>query len=203
MYFLMEGTPFIYQGQEIGMTNCSFSAIDEIKDINEKNRYKILLDEGVSKSTSIKLIAKTTRDNARTPMQWSRAIYAGFSKTKPWLKVNPNYETINVEQQVAQTDSILNYYRQLIQLRKKYRCLLFGQYKLILADHPQIYAYIRQLRQQKMVIITNLTDHAALYEDADFYLKYEQLCLSNLPVAPHKDSHKLKLKPYESRIYLI
>lgn len=203
MYFLMEGTPFIYQGQEIGMTNCAFATISDINDVNEKNRYKILLEEGITKSQAIKLVAKTTRDNARTPMQWSNAAHAGFSESEPWIKVNPNYMQINVEQQLTQTDSILHYYRQLIQLRKQKQTLLFGQYQLILPDDPQIYAYIRQLKHEKIVVITNLTQKSAVYEYVDFDVKYNQLCLANIPVEPHRDSHKIKLKPYESRVYVI
>lgn len=203
IYFLMEGTPFIYQGQEIGMTNSTFATISDINDVNEKNRYKILLEEGVTKLQATKLVAKTTRDNARTPMQWSNAAHAGFSESEPWIKVNPNYVQINVEQQLTQTDSILNYYRQLIQLRKQKQTLLFGQYQLILPDHPQIYAYIRQLKHEKIVVITNLTQKSAVYEYADFDVKYNQLCLANISVDPHRDSHKIKLKPYESRVYVI
>lgn len=203
MYFLMEGTPFIYQGQEIGMTNCTFSTIDEIKDINERNRYKILGEEGISHKKRMALITKTTRDNARTPMQWNNNVNAGFTHFLPWIKINPNYVSINVEQQKNQPDSVLHYYRQLIQLRKNYRCLLFGHYTLILPDHPQIYAYTRKLLKQQIIVIVNLSNKMALYAHDQYCLKHDQLCLSNLTVNYHEETYQVKLTPYESRIYLL
>src|SRR5690625_4667190 len=118
MYFLMQGTPFIYQGQEIGMTNVQFDSIDDYNDVAIKNLYKEELKAGKSHEEVMKIIWKNGRDNSRTPMQWNANQYAGFTTGTPWLKVNPNFTEINVERELANPDSIYHYYKKLIDLRR-------------------------------------------------------------------------------------
>ena len=203
MYFLMQGTPFIYQGQEIGMTNTKFSSIEDFDDVWSKNRYHSMKKEGMTDEAILGWLSLTSRDNARTPMQWDATTNAGFSTEKPWLKVNPNYTTINVQQQEAQPDSVLNFYRQMIRLRKAESALVYGNYELLMADDPQIYAYTRTLNSQKVVIICNMSDLEALYHHEEFKLYHDHLWLNNYAVLPHTAVNRLLLQPYEVRVYRV
>ncbi|AOV15630.1 glycoside hydrolase family 13 protein [Klebsiella pneumoniae] len=203
MYFLMQGTPFIYQGQEIGMTNTSFSSLDDFNDVSAKNLYRKMKKEGFSDRTIIDLLSLTSRDNSRTPMQWDNSTNAGFSTAAPWIKVNPNYITINVRQQQEQPDSILNFYRRMIQLRKDEKVLVYGDYGLLMAEDPQIYAYTRSLEGQHAVIICNMSASEAQYRQQDILLEHHNLRLNNYPVPPHEPTSQFKLKPYETRTYLV
>ncbi len=121
MYFFLQGTPFIYQGQEIGMTNMPFTAIEQIDAVDSRRLYNQLLEEGKSPEEAIDIVADTTRDNSRTPMQWGSEKYAGFSTNEPWLMVNPNYHTLNVEEQENDPSSILSFYKQMIRIRRESR----------------------------------------------------------------------------------
>lgn len=203
LYFLLQGTPFIYQGQEIGMTNCPFNHIDELNDISDKNRYRLLLAAGYSAKQAIAQIAKLSRDNARTPMQWDNSAYAGFSTQQPWLKVNPNYVTLNVAEQMADPHSIFNYYRQLIALRASHSLFIEGAYRLILAEHRQIYAYLRYRRGEQVLILVNLSAKLARYSYPNLPLCHGQLYLTNYPVAYHDPLIQLTLRPFEARIYRV
>ncbi|MBO2916083.1 glucohydrolase, partial [Enterobacter sichuanensis] len=193
MYFLMQGTPFIYQGQEIGMTNTSFSSLDDFNDVSAKNLYRKMKKEGFSDRTIIDLLSLTSRDNSRTPMQWDNSTNAGFSTAAPWIKVNPNYITINVRQQQEQPDSILNFYRRMIQLRKDEKVLVYGDYGLLMAEDPQIYAYTRSLEGQHAVIICNMSASEAQYRQQDILLEHHNLRLNNYPVPPHEPTSQFKL----------
>ncbi|SSH62681.1 glycoside hydrolase family 13 protein [Klebsiella quasipneumoniae] len=203
MYFLMQGTPFIYQGQEIGMTNTSFSSLDDFNDVSAKNLYRKMKKEGFSDHTIIDLLSLTSRDNSRTPMQWDNSTNAGFSTAAPWIKVNPNYITINVRQQQEQPDSILNFYRRMIQLRKDEKVLVYGDYELLMAEDPQIYAYTRSLEGRHAVIICNMSASEAQYRQQDILLEHHNLRLNNYQVPPHEPTSQLRLSPYETRVYLV
>jgi alpha-glucosidase len=135
-------------------------------------------------------------------MQWNSSLNAGFSTGKPWLKVNPNYLKINVESQEKDPDSILNFYKKMISLKKQNPLFIYGTYDLILEEDEQIYAYTRTLNKEKAVIICNLTEKEAIYDYNDIELFYEELILNNYPVKEHKKTTKLILNPYETRIYL-
>ena len=137
MYFLMKGTPFIYQGQEIGMTNVKFSAIDDYRDIAIKQIYKEELAKGTSHDEIMKIIWKNGRDNARTPMQWSGEENGGFTIGKPWIGSNDNYPSINIKDSIDNENSILHYYKKLISLRKSYPVLIYGEYEPILQKHKE------------------------------------------------------------------
>jgi alpha-glucosidase len=201
MYFFMQGTPFIYQGQEIGMTNIKFKSIEEYKDIRTKNMYKIKIEEGISHEDIMKEVWETSRDNSRTPMQWDESENSGFTTGKPWIGVNPNYKEINVLNQKNDSNSILNFYKKMISIKKENNIFTYGVYNLILEEHKQIYAYTRILNNEKAVIICNLTDSEANYKYNNIKLSYNNLILSNYNVKQHNNITSFVLRPYEARIY--
>lgn len=201
MYFLMQGTPFIYQGQEIGMTNTTFEKAEDFNDVSAKNTFTIKRKQGISDAEIIKELTPASRDNARTPMQWNSSANAGFSTGTPWLKVNPNFKQINVQVQHEQKDSVLNYYRQLIRIRKADPIWVYGSYTPVLNEHEQIYAYTRTLDGKKALVIANMTGKEASYNFAAIPLSSQDLVLSNYPVAQHEGVTSLTLKPFEARVY--
>ena len=201
MYFMQQGTPFIYQGQEIGMTNVKYENINEYDDIKSVNIYKEMIGNGVDENNALKHLWAISRDNARTPMQWNSSENGGFSKNKPWIKINPNYKKINVEEQLNDKESILNFYKKMIKIRKENEGLIYGEYKLILEDNESIYSYIREFENEKFIVITNLTDKSAEYSYNNEVLKYENLLISNYNVKSHENINNILLKPYEARLY--
>jgi len=201
MYFLMQGTPFIYQGQEIGMTNLRFDGIEDFNCVFARNDFSIQQAKGVPVEEIIAALAVTARDNSRTPMQWDASPNAGFTAGAPWIKVNPNYPDINVAQQEVDPDSVLSYYRRLITLRKREPVLVHGRYGLLMEADPQIYAYTRTLDGQQIVVITNLSGDEADYHHPGIGLPHGGLLLANYPVAPHALSDRARLRPYEARVY--
>jgi alpha-glucosidase len=202
LYFLMQGTPFIYQGQEIGMTNVKFDSIDDYDDVAIKNLYKSEREEGKSHEEIMEVIWKTGRDNSRTPMQWNSEENAGFTTGKPWLKLNPNYKEINVEQAIADPNSIYDYYKNLIQLRKENNVLIYGSYDLILEDHQSVYAYTRTLDDEIAVIITNLfSEETSFTMPSSLRDQSKELLISNYEVTPEEGRNEIVLKPYEARVY--
>lgn len=203
MYFMQKGTPFIYQGQEIGMTNVRFDSIEKYNDVKSINIYEEKINEGVSVNEALKAVASISRDNARTPMQWDSTNYAGFSENTPWIDVNENYKSINVESQLANENSVLNFYKKLIKIRKENTSLIYGRYDMILEEDEKIYAYTRTLDNDKYVVIVNLSDEEALYKYDDLDLIYENLMLANYKVREHGILKELVLKPYEARLYKV
>ncbi|WP_443089819.1 alpha-glucosidase [Zoogloea sp.] len=203
VYFLLQGTPFIYQGQEIGMTNTVFGGIADFDDVLARNRWQERTAAGEDEAAVLADLALTARDNARTPMQWSAAPGAGFTTGRPWLAPNPNHVRINVAAQQADPDSVLNYYRRLIALRKAERGLVEGAYHPLMASHRQIYAYCRGEGAGRLVVIVNLGPRPARYCHAGLLLAHDGLLLANLPVAPHAPRDTLSLRPYEARVYRV
>ena len=162
---MMQGTPYIYQGEELGMTNIYFDSIDDYKDIECIDNYRELTESGlISKEDMIRYLGLRGRDNARTPMQWSDSPNAGFTVGTPWIKVNPNYKEINAESQISDKSSVFHYYKKLIQLRKEYDIIIDGHYNLLLPEDERIFAYERILGGQKLLVICNFT-------------RYWQVCL--------------------------
>lgn len=155
----MQGTPFIYQGEEIGMTNPVFE-LDDYVDIELKGNYDYFVKEQqtISEKDFLDAVHKVSRDNARTPMQWNGEKNAGFSEVEPWFKVNPNYKEINVENDLQSKKSIFNYYKKLIDLRHRETILKNGSYELLLPNHPSLFAYERQLEDEVWLIVANLSD---------------------------------------------
>ena len=203
LYFMHKGTPFIYQGQEIGMTNVKFNDINEYDDIRSINEYNQLINQGMSPKDALEHIWNTSRDNTRTPMQWDDSLNAGFSKSNPWIHVNPNYKYINVKEQLEDDDSILNFYKKMIKVKKSSECLIYGKYNLILEDDTNIFAYERILNDEKFLVICNLKSESSNYKYEKLTLKYENLILSNYNVDAHKDLNNFELKPWEARLYKI
>ncbi|CRK82011.1 glycoside hydrolase family 13 protein [Neobacillus massiliamazoniensis] len=202
MYFLMQGTPFIYQGQEIGMTNVQFNSIDDYDDVSAKNMYHLKRAAGVSHNEIMEIIWASGRDNSRTPMQWSSEENAGFTSGKPWLKLNPNYMEINVRVQQNDASSILNFYKKMIQLKKANEVFTYGTYDLLLKDDPQIFAYTRTFESEKVLVVANLSvQPAELKMGQEETLRYNQLLLQNYEVPMHEPLKQVSLKPYETRVY--
>ncbi|MFV0560715.1 MAG: glycoside hydrolase family 13 protein [Enterococcus sp.] len=154
-YFFLRGTPFIYQGQELGMTNFPFSSIEEFDTTDAKHAYQEYLNQGLSSEEALKRTSNWSRDHSRTPMQWEPT--GGFSSGEPWMKINPNTESINVTDEQADQNSLLNYYKKLIQLRKTVSVLTDGRYQLALPDHPSVWAYTRTNETHEVYVLTNLS----------------------------------------------
>lgn len=203
MYFMQKGTPFIYQGQEIGMTNVKFNSIEDYDDIKGINIYKEQIENGASEEEAMEALWKVSRDNARTPMQWSSSENAGFSSGTPWIKINPNYKDINVEAEAKDENSIFNFYKKMIDIKKNNQCLIYGKYELILEEDKNIYAYTRTLEDEKFIIICNLTNEEIEYSYENLDLNHKKLLLSNYQVKSHEILTSFKLKPWESRLYKI
>ena len=173
MYFMQMGTPFIYQGQEIGMTNADYTSIDDFDDVATIYNYKERIEHGMSEEESLAIVKATTRDNARTPMQWNSEYNGGFTTGTPWMKVNKNYKKINVEDELKDDDSILNFYKDMIKIRKENRTLIYGKYKLLLEDDDKTYAYTRTLNNEKYIIITNMSEENVKFDYDEEKLKYK------------------------------
>ncbi|MGP4068538.1 glycoside hydrolase family 13 protein [Halobacillus sp. B29] len=202
MYFLMQGTPFIYQGQEIGMTNVAFPSLEDYDDVAAKNLYKKKKAQGASHKEIMEILWSTSRDNSRTPMQWNDQPKAGFTSGTPWIKINPNYKEINVKDQLGRSDSVLNYYKQMISLKKQYPLFTYGIYDLLLEEDTQIYAYTRILENKVALIITNLTSDEADFE-SNYALSSDHLILSNYDTESHEDITSFTLRPFEARVYIM
>jgi len=198
-----QGTPYIYQGEEIGMTNVQFKDISEYKDIETLNMYKEKTEQGVTKEKLMNAIYAIGRDNARTPVQWDASKNAGFSDGTPWISVNPNYEEINVENALKDRNSIFYYYQKLIKLRKEYEIIVYGDLLLLYEDDENIVSYIRTYKDKRLLVILNFFE-----EEIEFKLtneiKYKQaeLLISNYEVA-NKEFNNITLRPYEARVYII
>ncbi|MDK0686331.1 alpha-glucosidase [Clostridium perfringens] len=201
IYFLQKGTPFIYQGQELGMTNVKYHSISEYDDVKTINTYNERIESGVSEEIALKEAWVTSRDNSRTPMQWDSSNNAGFTCGKPWIGVNENYKTINVEVEERDENSVLNFYKKLIKLKKSNEALIYGVYDLILEEDENIFAYTRTLNNHKFLIMANLTGENAKYMYEKEKLNSKDLILNNYEVCEHKNLTEFILKPYEFRVY--
>ncbi len=196
----LRGTPYIYQGDEIGMTNCPFDSIDEFDDVQVKNAWNsLILNQHKDASLFLKAANKIARDHARTPMQWSNTKNGGFTEgDKTWLKVNPNFKKINVRADNDNPDSILNYYKALIRFRKENLVLVYGAFEDILPEHEKIYAYIRSSENKELLIINNVSgDKMGLKSLIDYPLSILTLLMTNYTTK----TPIWTLQPYESRIY--
>ncbi|MGE0908300.1 glycoside hydrolase family 13 protein [Bacillus atrophaeus] len=202
MYFLMKGTPFIYQGQEIGMTNVAFPSIEDYDDVAMKRLYDIETAKGVPHKEVMKVIWKKGRDNSRTPMQWNESKYAGFSDAPPWIGINDNYTWLNAKSQMQDKASVYHFYKNLIALRRKYDVFIYGLYDLLLPEDKQIFAYLRKSDRQTALILTNLTKTPVLYRHPAYPLSSDSLVLSNIETTHHQHTTSILLQPYETRIYV-
>lgn len=195
----MKGTPYIYQGEELGMTNVRFDDINDYNDIESLNMYKDRLSKGYSHNEIMESIYAKGRDNARTPMQWDNSENAGFTTGTPWLAVNKNYDKINTKQCLQDENSIFNHYKKLIDIRKNNDTIIYGDYKLLCEDDENIFAYVRELNGDKILVVCNFYDKDVEFKfDGDF--NYSKVLLSNYNDSS-KMIEKLKLRPYEAVMY--
>ena len=201
-YFLQKGTPFIYQGQEIGMTNTVFNSLSEFQDVKSINEGKEKLEAGICEKTVLKILSNTSRDNARTPMQWDNTLNGGFTIGKPWIKINENYKEINVQNQINDKNSIYNHYKNLISLKKNSKTLTHGKFKLVLEDDRHVFAYLRELDNERYLILSNLSENEKVLNLSEFNIKNEDIIISNYKVID-KSLENFIIRPYESVVYKI
>ncbi|NRT75359.1 glycoside hydrolase family 13 protein [Clostridium beijerinckii] len=198
----MKGTPYIYQGEELGMTNVRFEELEDYKDIETLNMYNERKKQGYTHEEIMLSIYTKGRDNARTPMQWDDSENAGFTSGQPWLKVNPNYKEINAESQLKDENSIFNYYKKLIKIRKSNPVVVYGKYELMLEENKEIFAYTRTLENEMLLVICNFTGNETEFVlERKFEFKSKELLISNYNVNEDDWIDSIELKPYESRIY--
>lgn len=197
LHFL-KGTPYIYQGEEIGLTNTPISSIDEANDIESLNMYKERLNEGYNKKDIIQSINKKGRDNARRPIPWDDSLNGGFTTGTPWLALNPNYKELNVKEDRQNKESIFNYYKELIRLRKEHDLIVWGSYKELLPNDPQLFVYERSYHDETWLIIINFYEKATVYKNQD--QKVDTIIISNYSDSG-KNLEQLSLRPFESVVY--
>ncbi|WP_043929927.1 alpha,alpha-phosphotrehalase [Bacillus sp. EB01] len=202
---MMQGTPYIYQGEEIGMTNPKFDSIDDYRDVESLNMYNILLSEGKTKEEVIEILKSKSRDNSRTPVQWDASENAGFTTGIPWIDVASNYKEINVEQALADCDSVFYHYQSLIALRKGYDIITHGDYELLLEGDPQIFAYVRRMGDEALLVVNNFYGKEGRFElpeDVSFTGNDAHVLISNYEDTP-PDYRSFDLRPYESLVFHI
>lgn len=198
---MLQGTPYIYQGEEIGMTNPHFTQIDDYRDVESLNIYLAHQAQGVATEETLQTLAARSRDNSRTPMQWDASSGAGFSQGTPWIQLSDNHAQINVTNALADKSSVFYHYQQLIQLRKQYPLLAEGNYQDLLPDHPMLWCYQRQHGEQKMLVVANLSATETTLELPENWQQTNSQCLihneTTLPELCNRD-----LKPYEVMVWL-
>lgn len=199
---MMQGTPYIYQGEEFGMTNPKFASIDRYRDVESLNMHEELKAKGVSEEGIIEILKQKSRDNSRTPVQWNREENAGFTEGTPWIDVADNYKEINAEVVMNKENSIFNHYQKLIELRKSHDIITHGDYRLLVPDHNQVFAYLREWNGEQLLVVNNFYG-----EDTTFTLPEDvqvsgeaDILLSNYE-DPAKDYREISLRPYESVVY--
>lgn len=197
---MMQGTPYIYQGEEIGMTNVRFPSIQDYKDIESLNMYKEKLEEGWTEEDILHAIHVKGRDNARTPMQWDETEHGGFTTGTPWIGVNPNYRTINVKEATEDSNSVLHYYRKLIQLRKQHSIVVYGSFELLEENDEQLFVYRRRYENEHLLVIGNVSNDQLGYTYPDDVPAEKTLWISNYPVSEERTG-AIMLRPWEVRVY--
>ena len=200
---MMQGTPYIYEGEELGMTNADFTKLEEYKDVEALDIFKDFTErKGFSKEDTLHLLHLKSRDNARTPMQWDASENAGFSEAQPWIRVNANYKKINAENALADSDSVFYYYQKLIALRHELPIITDGVYELLDAENEKIYAYLRKGEKESLIVLCNFTDETVEYEvDESVKAERSKLVISNYKDAPEKFASKITMKPYGAYVY--
>ncbi|MBQ4682737.1 alpha,alpha-phosphotrehalase [Aeromonas dhakensis] len=199
----LQGTPYIYQGEEIGMTNPGYQRIDDYQDVESRNIFAIKQAEGMSEAEILAILGAKSRDNSRTPMQWSAAANAGFTADTPWLKPAANYPAINAEAALADPGSVFWHYRDLIRLRKSHPIFTHGDYQELLAGHPQIWAYARRANGQTLLVVSNFYGEPISFALPEALATGKgRLLLGNYPDSPARPQSCM-LRPYESLIWLV
>ena len=196
---MMQGTPYVYQGEELGMTNTVFNSVDDFRDLESVNAYRELVESGLyTDEDMFPKIAHKSRDNARTPMQWDASENAGFTTGKPWIAVNPNYKKINVADQLKREDSVFHYYQKLIRLRKENEIIVYGNYELLLPEDENIFAYTRSLDGKKLLTVCNFSKSEQKFDFSGY--ENAEILISNYNRDAGKDGI---LKPYEAIVLLL
>ena len=195
-YFFLQGTPFIYQGQEIGMRNPSFKSIDDFEDVETHNMYKMAEDSRLIKMIIGKRLFSLSRDNARTPMIWDDSEFGGFSTVKPWIRVNPSKNEVNVKKALEDKNSLFYFYKQLIDFKLNHKVIEDGSFKMIDLKNRHVFAYTRENEKEKVVVVSNFSNKERKFNYL-FGLMGKEIVISNF------DNHKQVLQPFETRVYLI
>ena len=202
---LMQGTPYIYQGEELGMTNYPFRSVEEFQDIESVNAFRELTQErGEDPASLFPKIAAKSRDNARTPMQWDDTENAGFSSGKPWMPVNPNYTKINAREQLRRADSVFCHYKKLIAMRHHFEVIVYGHYQLLLPDDPDLFVYTRDLDARRLLVVCNFSEHNRIYVPDEVFRNAEILIHSGPGIgdcSPREENGILR--PYESYVLIL
>lgn len=199
---MMQGTPYIYQGEEFGMTDPKFKDISQYRDVETLNYYRIMKEQGVPEADIMEIIKRKSRDNSRTPVQWNDSINAGFTTGTPWIDVAENYKQINAEASLKDSNSIFHHYKALIQLRKEYEVITSGNYDLLLEDHEQVFAYTRTFEEDVLLVVNNFYAQETTINLPENFRKENKILLSNYKDSSNNTS-QLKLRPYESIVYLL
>ena len=195
---MMQGTPYVYQGEELGMTNVPFKYIDDFRDIESIRAYQEYVESGIiDKEDMMRFLCYKSRDNARTPMQWNSGKNAGFTEGTPWIMVNPNYKEINAEEQVDRADSVFNYYKKLIELRHKEEVIVYGHYELLMPESEELYVYTRELENEKILVICNFTEKEVKYTLPEEF-ENGKILISNYDKM--SADAEMELKPYEAMV---
>lgn len=197
---MMQGTPYIYQGEELGMTNVPFQGIEDFRDIESINAFRDLTGRGMDEETVLRYIRYKSRDNARTPFQWDDSQAAGFTTGTPWIMVNPNYKEINAKRALEEKDSVFYYYQKLIHLRKQYPVIVYGHYDLLLPDSRQLYVYTREYEGDRLLTICNFTGQKVEYTLLDGF-KDGEILISN--TGRSQAEEVLGLEPYEALVLYV
>lgn len=194
---MLQGTPYVYEGEELGMTNVHYTSLDQYEDLESLNAYdeNVTKEKIVDKPTMLKYLSHISRDNARTPMHWDDSKNAGFTTGTPWFALNPNYTTINAKEEVDRDDSVFNYYRQLIALRHSHDLIVLGDYEELDPDDDQVFAYRRHYNGQTLLVINNFTDQTVTRD-------YDQGNASEKLIGNYADDQGTTFRPYESKVYL-
>jgi oligo-1,6-glucosidase len=194
---LHKGTPYVYQGEELGMTNAHFSDITQYQDIEALNHYRDALSIGQASDAVLASLAAKSRDNARTPMQWDDTPEAGFTDGKPWLPVNPNKDEINAAAALADPESVFHHYRRLIELRHREPVVVDGRFELLLPEHEQLWAFTRTWGEDVLLVLANCSSRATTVPELDVPDRTDATVL----LATHADGSPAELRPWESRVY--
>lgn len=198
--YMMQGTPYIYQGQELGMTNAPFDKIEDFRDLDSINAYHELTEKGIfTREEILRRIRYKGRDNARTPFQWNEEENAGFTTGTPWIMVNPNYKEINAKEQLAREDSVFHYFQKLIRLRKEHEVIVYGTYDLLLPESKEIYAYTRTLGETQLLVICNFTDSQVRFEMPEKFVQGEIL-IQNYENTEVRQC--MEMRPYEAVVIM-
>ncbi len=198
---MMQGTPYVYQGEELGMTNAPFSSLEDFRDIESINAYREYTGSGqIQPEDMMRYLRCKSRDNSRTPMQWDDSLHGGFSTGKPWIMVNPNYKEINAKEQLAREDSVFHYYQKLIRLRKEHEIVVYGSYELLLPQDPDLYVYMRELEGERLLVICNFREEE---KACPLPKGWEPERMERL-IGNYEETRLeevLKLQPYEAVVY--